>query len=177
MVPLHFWSCVPKPCPSSIKMYLFGIDFLGGKIHLETSFASQTNPLSEASGQGRVVGCLTRVGNIPRIVTIVHLDHPGVLVQLQIPDSYFDENSDGIVRPSLHSHELLCPSCQTDGRHGFPGAPGPSTSLVQIWPSSTARNISFTTNSQTSRFFHRGNLSWRKVQPGTWLARYKTWTR
>ena len=164
---LPLWIRVPKPCPTSIKVYLFGIDFHGGKIYLETSFSTQTNLLSEASGQGRIVGCLTSVGYTPRIVIIAHLDHPGVLVQLQIPDVYFDERNDGTVRRLLHFPELLYSSCQTNGRHGIPGVPGPSVSFVQIWPSYTVWTISFTTNSQISRSSHRGNLCWKRTRPGT----------
>jgi len=171
---LSLWIHVPKPCPTSIKIYLFGIDFYGGKIRLETSFATQTNTLDWVSGQGRVVGCLTRVGDTPRIVTIIHLDHPGVLAELRIPDAYFNESNNGTVRPLLHFPELLCPSCQINGRRGIPRARGPSISLVQIWPSSTAWTISFTTNSPISRFSHQVNLSWRRTRPGTWLAQYKT---
>jgi len=92
---------------TSFNIYLFGID-PGGEIRLEASFPIQTNRLSCVSAQGRVVGFLSNLGDTPRIATITHLDHPGVLAQLRIPDIYFDGMS---VRLSLHFPELPYSSC------------------------------------------------------------------
>ena len=68
------------------SVYLFGITLDGG-VNFEMEFQiPNPSELFWISGQGRIVGFLFQtVGSESAVVTVIHLDYPGVTLEIQLP--------------------------------------------------------------------------------------------
>ena len=75
--------------PSGSAVSILRIDHHNGAISLETTFRLPEGcTLYEVDGQGRVIGFLVHSRPTPPRVILVHLDHPGVIVEFDIPPTY-----------------------------------------------------------------------------------------
>ena len=81
------------------RVYLFGIG-PDGEVNLETEFQIPSrSKLLWVSGQGRVAGFVFRTGSESPVVSIVHLDHPSVTLEIRLP-SDCGETSNGSTSPA-----------------------------------------------------------------------------
>lgn len=84
----------PEPTVSDLKcfwkssVYLFGIGSDGG-VNLETEFLiPNRSKLLWVNGQGRIVGFVLQIGSESLVVTVVHLDHSNVTLEILLPSDF-----------------------------------------------------------------------------------------
>ena len=71
--------------PRRPSVYLFGIS-PDGRANLETEFPiPERSDLLWANGQGRIAGFVSQEGYESPSVAVIHLDYPGVILEIQLP--------------------------------------------------------------------------------------------
>jgi hypothetical protein len=72
-------------CRWEFSVYLFGIS-PNGEVNLEMEFSiANWSKLLWVNGQGRIAGFVFQTGTENLVVTVVHLDHPSVTLEIRLP--------------------------------------------------------------------------------------------